>query len=253
MRRALLLLCLLPLGCQRSGPQVWSRGGVSVLIHELRATDEGYADYRIEVSDGTRHYCYGSGALGNPGQRRASFADVIAMDGYLFVPASCGGGNASKCQGYQAFATKPKLAWLGNVTGKWDGNNVVPYQDGVFYDTGDMLEINDLLNHAESPRYPVAYTEAQGQLSFDAERTWKLNAEGFAAAPDDAAGLLFKAGIAKLCGKATELKAVQAQAARILNQQGRDLFKKALAQVKTKDVQPNAFIPVGECPPAEKP
>jgi len=178
---------------------------------------------------------------------------VIEADGYLFTPASCGGGNASKCQGWEAFSTKGGLKWLGNITGKWNGSEAQPYEAGVFYDTGDMLEINDLLNHAQSPRYALAYTEAQGHLVFDAKRSWDLNAEPYKAAQDDAPGLLFRAGLAKLCNKTAELKAVQASADKVLSVLGRQLFAKSLGKVPSANIQPSAFIPVGACPPAEKP
>lgn len=252
MRPLLLALFCLPLACAAPDPKVWSAHGVAVRVTEIRAMDNRYADYRIEVSDARNRYCFASGALGNSRERRGSFSEVIQKDAYIFVPASCGGGNASKCRGYQAFATTDNLKWLGHITGRWDGDKVVVYEDGVFFDTGDMLEINDLLSHAESPRYALAYTYNGRSLVFDPARSWSLNAEAYATAQPDAPGLLYRAGLAKLCGQAAELKATQAVADKVLNQKGRQLFKSSLAQVKPDKLQPQAFIPVGECPPAEK-
>lgn len=254
MRPSLLVLALLPLACFKpAGPEVWSAGGVRVLLQETRALDERFAEYRLEVTDGTQRLCWSSSQMGGAPQRRRELGKAFEKDGYLFVPASCGGGNASKCRGWQAFALKPKLRWLGNFTGRWDGSNVSVYDQGVFYDTGDMLEINDLLNHSQSPRYAMAYTDAgEGGLAFQSEKTWQLNAEAYKGVGGDAPGLLYKAGLAKLCGKNAELRAQLKESDRVLNPKGRELFRKALAQVPTRNVLPNAFIPVGACPP-EKP
>jgi hypothetical protein len=214
---------------------------------------DGFAEYRIQVEDAKARFCYGSSAMGSPTQRRASLSQVLETDGYLFVPASCGGGNAAKCEGWQVFSTRAGLHWLGNITGLWNGQQAVPYKDGVFYDTGDVLEINDLLNHAQSPRYVMAYAEKDGQFSFDASRSWDLNAEQYKASQDDAPGLLFRAGLAKLCAKTAELKAIQIKADKVLSVLGRELFAKSLGKVPSANIQPSAFIPVGSCPPAEKP
>jgi hypothetical protein len=252
--RALLLYALLPLGaCKAPGPEVWSDGRVRVLATVTRELDRRYAEYRLEVGDENTRFCFGSSAFGSPRERRASFAAVQSLDGFLFVPANCGGGNASKCRGFEVFITHPRLTWLGNITGRYDGASIVPYADGSFFDTGDMLEINDLLSHAESPRYVMAYRFREGRLVFDAPQTWHLNAEGYAAALDDAPGLLFKAGLAKLCGRQAELQAVQATAERKLNAEGKRRFHSSLKKVPTRDVRPNPFIPVGECPSDAKP
>lgn len=254
MKRAWLLLLPLSLACVRPAqPYAWQGHGVTVKVVQIRDIDERYADYRLEVSDGKAKYCYGSGALGTARERESGFSHVLEADGFLFVPASCGGGNASKCQGWQAFSTQGGLKWLGNLTGKWDGQQAKPYDAGVFFDTGDMLEINDLLNHAQSPRYVMAYRLNAGALSFDSAKTWELNAEQYKAAQDDAPGLLFRAGLAKLCGKTTELKAVQASVDKTLSTLGRQLFAKSLGQVKNNNITPSAFIPVGACPEDKKP
>src|SRR5690349_4774089 len=137
MKRLAWLLLPLCLACKTPGPLLWQKDGVSVTLTELRAMDAGYAEYQVRVADAKQAYCYGSSAMGNSGERRASFNQVIETDGFLFVPASCGGGNASKCQGWQAFSTQGGLVWLGDITGKWDGNKAVPYADGTFFDTGD--------------------------------------------------------------------------------------------------------------------
>jgi hypothetical protein len=240
------------LACAAPDPVLWHKDDVQVEVSETRRIDKNYAEYRIEVRDAKSRYCYGSGSMGGPSEGRNKFREVLERDGFLFVPASCGGGNASKCQGWQAFALNGGLRWLGHLSGRWDGANVSVYEDGVFFDTGDMLEINDLVVHAQSPRYATAYTYADGRLRFDAARSWALNADAYLSAPDNAPGLLYKAGLAKLCGKTAELRAAQAKADKVLNEKGRRLFKSSLAQVKTANLQPNAFIPVGECPPQDE-
>lgn len=252
---ALSLAAFTVLGaCRPSSPVIHEADGIRVTLNEVRNPERDYSTYQTRVSGGPIEVCWSSGPFGLSNREiRKDLGRVIAIDGYLFVPSSCGGGNASKCQGYQAFATSPKLHWLGNITGRWDGSNVIPYENGEFYDTGDMLESNDLLAHYESPRYAMAYQDLGGQLRFNAERTWTLNAPRYAEAPaDSAAGLLYRAGLAKLCGKSAELRATQAAADKILNPKGRQLFKSSLAKVPTKNVQPSIFMPVGACPPAGK-
>ena len=252
MRLALLLVLSLSLACIKPmGPVLWQQGTLKVLLTETHAMDERYADYQLEVTDGVTRLCFSSGAMGSPRERRASFNQVLSLDGYLFVPASCGGGNAAKCQGYQAFATKPKLRWLGNLTGRWgeQDQNVVVYDKGVFYDTGDQLEINDLLSHAESPRYVVAYTaQAQG-LVFDPARTWAENAKAYAEAGDDPPGLLLRAGLAKLCGHSKDLAALNAKAKGLFNPGQFKAYQRSLLQVALGASRPNAFIPLTDCTP----
>jgi hypothetical protein len=254
MKRACLFLLPLSLACVRpEKPYAWESHGITVKTVETRAADEHFADYRLEVNDGKTRYCYGSSAMGTARERTAVFSSVLESDGFLFVPASCGGGNAAKCEGWELFSTQGGLKWLGNISGKWDGQRAVPYEAGLFYDTGDMLEINDLLNHAQSPRYVMAYSFKDGALQFETEKTWALNADQYKASQDDAPGLLFRAGLAKLCGKTAELKSVQARVDKALSTLGRQLFAKSLGQVKNANITPNAFIPVGQCPPEEKP
>lgn len=246
-----ILLCafsLLP-ACKRSSPVTFDQHGIRVSLREIRNPEREYSTYQTRVEGMGKAYCWSNGPFGDDTARqiRKDLGAVLYLDGYLFVPVSCGGGNASKCRGYQAFATKPSLHWLGDLTGRWDGDNVTVYADGVFYDTGDMLEINDLLAHYESPRYAMAYTEAEDRLDFDAAKTWALNADAFKNAGDDAPGLLYRAGLAKLCGHPIELKTAQAIADKVLNEKGRRLFKSSLKKVDPKTVRPNPFVPANDC------
>lgn len=244
-----LSLGLLLAGCREPDPVIHQADGVRVTLREVRNPERQYSTYQTRVEAGQLVACWSNGPFGiGRAAARQELGQVLAVDRYLFVPASCGGGNASKCRGYQAFSLGEPVAWLGNITGRWDGQNVVPYADGEFYDTGDWLEINDLVPHAHSPRYAVAYRHLEGGLRFDADRTWALNAAAYRAAPDDAPGLLYKAGLARLCGRLAEQRAVQARADRVLNQQGRRLFDSSLAKVPIRGVGPSAFIPVGPCP-----
>jgi len=252
MRLALLLVFTLTLACIKpAGPVLWQTGPLKVLLTETHSMDERYAQYRLEVTDGKRRLCFSSSAMGSPRERRANFNQVINQDGYLFVPTSCGGGNASKCQGYQAFATTPKLRWLGNLTGRRteQDQNVVVYDKGIFYDTGDQLEINDLLSHAASPRYVVAYTAGAQSLVFDPARTWAENARAYGEAQDDPPGLLMRAGLAKLCGRSKELTALNAKAKSLFNPGQFKAYQNSLKQVALGASRPNAFIPLNDCTP----
>ena len=52
MRSALLLL-IATLACtQPSGPLLWQQGAVKVLAEQTREVDPGYAEVRLEVTDG---------------------------------------------------------------------------------------------------------------------------------------------------------------------------------------------------------
>lgn len=245
----LLLAALTACSAKPSGPLLWQQGAVKALLTEVKAMDSNYAEYRLEVTDGKARYCWSSSAMGSPRERRAELGKVVYKEGHLFVPASCGGGNASKCVGYQAFALEPELKYLGNVTGRWDGQAVLVYDNGVIYDTGDQLEINELLSHAESPRYTVAYTSTAGKLAFDAERTWGLNATPYADAQDDPPGFLHRAGLAKLCGKTKELAAVTAKAKRAFDKGRFKAFEASLKQMPFGKCAPSAFIPLIACAP----
>lgn len=240
--------------CRQDSPVVFDLDGIQVSVTEVRNPAKDYSTFQTQVRFKGQELCWSNGPFGISNREvRATLSRVVYQDRYLFVPSSCGGGNASKCQGYQAFATQGELRWLGNLTGRWDGRNVIAYEQGRFYDTGDMLEINDLLAHYESPRYALAYSQAGGQLRFEPAQTWALNAERFKEAPNNtAAGLLYRAGLAKLCGKSAELRAAQAQADKLLNEKGRKLFRSSLAKVKTSDIQPSAFMSPGPCHAAPK-
>jgi hypothetical protein len=221
--------------------------GVTVSAEQMRAMDD-YADYRVKVSQGGRCYYFASSQVGSQAERMKALGAITAEGQYLLVPASCGGGNASKCRGTQVFKVEGKLSHLGYLTGRWDGQKPVVYDGSWFYDTGDQLEINDLLSHAESPRYNVAYRDKNG-LRFDAAKTWELNAEQYAAARagNGPPALLFRAGLAKLCGHEAELKAALKEAKAALPPQAWPRFQRSLKKIGAGQSRPNPFLPVLDC------
>lgn len=94
---------------------------------------------------------------------------------YLFVHASCGGGNAWRCEGEVAFkVTGTTITRLGDLIG---GDTKDVYHDGYFFDVYDKLEAAvDGLSHATSPVFKIALDDVNGALSVNPELTWTSNA-----------------------------------------------------------------------------
>jgi hypothetical protein len=238
-------LLLLFLAVQAHAAPLFQASGLTVTAVQTKAMDGDYGEYLVTVDLGGRTWCFQSNQVGEASQQEKALAAVRLQDGYAFVPASCGGGNAAKCEGYQVFRLGPAPDYLGNLTGAWNGNDVTVLEHGQFYDTGDELEINDLTNHAEGPRYQTVYSDRHG-LRFEAELTWAVNQPHAAEIPGPA-GLLYRAGLAKLCGRAKDLRKAQARAKHELGPGQWSQFQSSLKAVAFGQTKPRAFIPVWHC------
>jgi hypothetical protein len=62
---------------------------------------------------------------------------------------------------------------------------------------------------------------------------------------------LYRAGLAKLCGRKPELKAAEQAARRSLSPQSWRRFQKSMNQVQAGRSQPNPFLPVMACKEAK--
>jgi hypothetical protein len=224
---------------------VFEATGLAVYAVQSKDMDGTYGEYQVQVDIGPQSWCFQSNQVGEPAQQEKALSAVRLQDGYAFVPASCGGGNAAKCEGYQVFRLGAKPAYLGNLTGAWNGDNLTVLDHGRFYDTGDDLEINDLTDHAAGPRYETIYTDRHG-LRFEPSLTWTAN-QAHAADLPGPAGLLYRAGLAKLCGKKKELRLALSAAKKGLDHGQWDQLQSSLRAVTFGRTQPRAFIPVWHC------
>jgi len=240
--KLLLLLCL---SLQAQAAPLFQAPGLAVYARQTKDMDGAYGEFQMRVDLGGQSWCFQSNQVGDPAQQEKALAAVRLQDGYAFVPASCGGGNASKCEGYQVFRLGGQGAYLGNLTGAWNGREVIVLDHGHFYDTGDQLEINDLTNHAEAPRYQTVYADRHG-LRFEPGLTWAANLD-HARQMDGPPGLLYRAGLAKLCGRRTELDQTLAAAKQALNPEQWRQLQSSLKAVSFGQSQPRAFIPVWHC------
>jgi hypothetical protein len=240
--KLLLLLCL---AMNAQAAPLFQAPGLTVTARQSKDMDGAYGEYQVQVDLGGGSWCYQSNQVGDPAEQQKALAAVRLQDGYALVPASCGGGNASKCEGFQVFRLGGQPAYLGNLTGAWNGSDITVLEQGRFYDTGDQLEINDLTNHAEAPRYKTVYTDRHG-LRFEPALTWAAN-QAYARDIPGPPGLLYRAGLAKLCGRPEELKRALAEARQKLNPGQWRQLQSSLKAVAFGKSQPRAFIPAWHC------
>jgi hypothetical protein len=240
--KLLLLLCL---AVNAQAAPLFQAQGITVTARLNKAMDGDFGEYLVQVDLAGQSWCFQSSQVGDPQQQEKALAAVRLQDGYAFVPDSCGGGNAAKCEGYQVFRLGNHPAYLGNLTGAWNGSDVAVLEHGRFYDTGDQLEINDLTNHAESPRYQTVYTDHQG-LRFEPALTWAAN-QAYSTGIPGPPGLLYRAGLAKLCARSAEWRKALAEARKALSPLQWGQFQSSLKAVSLGQAQPRAFLPVWHC------
>ncbi len=164
---------------------------------------------------------------------------------YLFVAWERGGGNASRSYLDTVFILKNgKLEYLGEV-------DTDSFEDGVFKDWYDKLELNELTSHAESPLIRLVIEEKGGQLVVNLEKTWSENQKRFAEnkgiikyiqtkekmTPESRASqltgpLLFNAVLGKYCKHEKNTNSFNELAKKELDQERLKLFKAILARVK---------------------
>ena len=167
------------------------------------------------------------------------------QDGFLFVPSACGTGNAWRCRTDFVFAVRNgDLICIGNLAPyKESEGHWLTYENGLFYDVYDGLELNELVSHAESPLFGMVMTEQSGRFVADLDRTWELNKnyydrcladinqylEGGGGASEPYRGvvssLLHNAALARYCDREKELDKSLSQAKCMLSAQDFDVFR----------------------------
>lgn len=97
-------------------------------------------------------------------------------EGYLFVPYSCAGGNAWRCELENVLTASPRLRVLGAVGRRVDGKKPgESLREGRFFDGFDGLEINPFTCHAAAPSFEVVLRVRGKGLALDPDATWALN------------------------------------------------------------------------------
>ncbi|HEY3276752.1 MAG TPA: hypothetical protein VGJ94_09040 [Syntrophorhabdaceae bacterium] len=173
-------------------------------------------------------------------------------DGYLFVRIECGGGNASRCDRNVVFSLRSgRLQRLGEVAAGERDSFKKSGRNGFFYDIYDKFENNRMTDHASAPIFELVLYEQDGRLEADLPRTWLHNQSMFKkkAAKIDAvmadkslkasirdpilsALIISNAVIAKYCEKKEEASKLNELAASYLNEEGQELFRQILDEVK---------------------
>ena len=104
--------------------------------------------------------------------------ESIAWKGkYLFVPTSCGSGNAWRCDIMQIFMmSNDRLIKVGEAEIDTDKEE---YKVGKFHDIYDKLESNDLTCHADAPGFDIVMYENNGTMVANLTETWEKNQERY--------------------------------------------------------------------------
>ena len=173
-------------------------------------------------------------------------------DGYLFVRIECGGGNVWRGDRNVVFSLRSgRLQRLGEVAAGERDSFKKSRRDGFFYDIYDKFEDNRMTDHASAPIFELVLYEQDRRLKADLPRTWLHNQSVFkkkAAKIDAVMGdkslktstrdrilpalIISNAVIAKYCEKKEEASKLNELAAAYLNEEGQELFRQILDDVK---------------------
>jgi hypothetical protein len=170
---------------------------------------------------------------------------------YLFVLSECGGGNAWRCNAAQVFTIRgDQLIHIGSVASPYEST----YQNDLFYDIYDRLEVNPLTSHAAAPSITTVMREVNGHFVVDRDLTWEKNQQRYEEnmkiieSADDRtaeikdrderfiAAILFNAALAKYCDRTEELGSFVRRAQVTIDEDRFRLFKEVLSIVQTGQV-----------------
>jgi hypothetical protein len=217
--------------------------------------EDGFWIARLVVRGPGAEYASETYGFETEHQRKSDFVESLRRqigwkDGVLFVPHSCGGGNAWRCNLQLLYRIDDgKLVELGAVKAGLEGhpigNNLV---DGYIEDDFDLLENNSLTSHAAAPGFTIVLRITPKGLVVDAERTWERNIFDYRANeerlgcegpgcelivdPEERASMaLHMAALAKYTDRDDELAVALALAEKTLDPAGFEALKKELAAV----------------------
>ena len=163
---------------------------------------------------------------------------------YLLVGYERGGGNASRGYLDTVFILKKgKLLYLGEV----DADS---YEKGVFKDTYNQFELNNLTSHAEAPLIRLIIEEKGGQLLVNLEKTRSENQKRFnqnreiirellnnkkidpeSLVTELSGSLLYNAVLSKYCNRQADLDSILKIAKRVLDAKRLKIFNDILSRV----------------------
>lgn len=102
---------------------------------------------------------------------------------YLFVRQRCAAAAEWRCVVDQVFTRKgDALVHLGSVESARCETPGCAYDDGMFNDLYDGLQVNPVSGRVDTPPLRIARRESEGKLVTDLDRTWQLNQPAYLAA-----------------------------------------------------------------------
>jgi hypothetical protein len=222
---------------------------VKVVVSLDRESGDGYFLLKLDVIFGKERFPIQSALIG-----LKNFKEAVDFEKkrsgwkgpYLFVREECGGGNAWRCNLEHIYKIVDKhLIYIGAT---YAGESDTPgssYQNGVFIDIYDKLEINTLTGHVDAPGLWLVIKEKNGKMVVDLDQTWIRNKKDYDTNQSEIqAGLkkktnsfyllsplLFNAVLAKYCAKKDQLKTSVKIAGTILDVNRFHDFQKILSEV----------------------
>ncbi|HUO58653.1 MAG TPA: hypothetical protein VMV05_10810 [bacterium] len=219
---------------------------------------EHYLQLKVSVIAGPATLGFTTGWVApTPGEARDELARLTGIkEGYLFVPESCGGGNAWRCEVEHIYHSEGGLREVGtairNVNAQGPGECL---KDGFFRDVFNALEITPFTAHYASPAFELYRKDDGRRLSLDLAETWKRNrwryedyANRLQPTADPAkkealrSNFLGALALSGLCGKTAEWNGAIRQGRRVLGKktagQMEAYVRLRLKQLTVKDPPP---------------
>jgi hypothetical protein len=254
----ILIFLLLPVAAIAADKMIVTTGPPSVEMRLSDNFDDMHFRFQVEI---THH---GNGFTYETEFSAKGLADALTKqrnrtgwkDGRFFAWASCGGGNAWRCDREYVFRLEDdRLIYLGeNVCPYWEdpkpGNS---FKGGYYFDIYDKLQDCGYVCRGCAPHVKIVKHENQGRLVVDTQLTWLKNIPKFRenelriqkavwekkrnnppepGYPYEAREiLLFNATLAKYCSRPKELDEVQRAVSLLLDHDDWEAFQSVLDDV----------------------